>query len=281
MLLLGGLTKHRRDKHSPYQAHTKMKLFITALLLNAARAQSPVRLRAFKSDERVLNLNDYDASVDDEEWSVESEFGRLAFVLTSSESLSFSMPTMQPTEEGDESQTALPTPSPSSVEPTYEPSTLTDSPTTESIPTAAPIVTSAPTKSKSGKEPKPTTQELFAYSWNLPDEYTGYFKLYKKNMILIKTVELGKGTSGGDSMYLPQNEYTVIVVNKDQSIGYCCNGSEPGYIKFTYGGIEYNEKKGSFGTTKSKNEFVAEFHKNAKKIEVDEDGASYVFDFKL
>ena len=33
--------------------------------------------------------------------------------------------------------------------------------------------------------------------------------------------------------------------------------------------------------TMSESEFVAEFHKNANKIEVDEDGASYAFDFKL
>ena len=53
--------------------------------------------------------------------------------------------------------------------------------------------------------------------------------------------------------------------------------------------IEKLGRMDSLGTMKNKcqspcmseSEFVAEFHKNANKIEVDEDGASYAFDFKL
>ena len=177
-------------------------------------------------------------------------------------------------------ETSVPTPEPSFLPTPYtpEPSTTTDAPV---------VSTSPPTLSKSGKE---STNELIAYSWDLPSEYTGYFEMYlgkskgketTDDLELIDVVELGTGTSGADSAFLRREEYTIVAVNVNRTVGYCCEGSSPGWLHFTYGGIEYHEFNMEYKEKKDKDKFIAEFHKNPKKVNIGEDGAYYVFSIKL
>lgn len=177
-------------------------------------------------------------------------------------------------------ETSVPTPEPSFLPTPYtpEPSTTTDAPV---------VSTPSPTLSKSGKE---SATELIAYSWDLPSEYTGYVEIYlgkskgketTDDLELIDVVELGTGTSGADSAFLRREEYTIVAVNVNQTVGYCCEGSSPGWLHFTYGGIEYNKFNMEYKEKKDKDKFIAEFHKNPKKVNIGEDGAYYVFSIKL
>jgi len=142
-------------------------------------------------------------------------------------------------------------------------------------------------------QPKPNKEkhlELVAYSWNLPAEYTGYFQVYEDkgrglkgvdDLKLIDEVQLGTGTSGSDSTFLSKGRYIIVVVNQDQTVGYCCEGSEPGWIQFTYGGIEYNQVTDQYRERKDKDKFIAEFHRKPKKVDVGPTGAEYIFDITL
>jgi hypothetical protein len=142
--------------------------------------------------------------------------------------------------------------------------------------------------SKSGKS---SQQELFAYSWTIPPEYTGYFEIYKghghgpkamhTDLELIDVVELGNGTSGSNSVFLPREEYTIVVVNQNQTVGFCCDGTQPGWIYFMWGGLEFNKITGTYKQKKDKDKFVAEFHKNPGKVDLGEDGAFFKFEARL
>jgi hypothetical protein len=179
---------------------------------------------------------------------------------------------------------AVPTASPTYL-PSYAPTPYTHEPTSTPSPTTS---TASPTLSKSGKQNK---KELFAYSWSLPAEYTGYFEIYEgephgrsgtvDDLELIDIVELGTGTSGSASEFLPRERYTIVVVNQNQTVGFCCDGSEPGWIQFHYGGIEFDRYTMEYSEKKEKDVFVAGFHKNPKKVEVGADGAFYEFSIRL
>lgn len=260
-----------------------MKLFLSAALLAIASAQvAPARLRS-------TNLPATVDAADSEMWGAGEDFGRLdeitAFRMLLSDmslSMSMSMSMGVPTPAPFISTTDLPTP-----EPSYLPTTKTDAPTTE---TPAPSLysTQAPTMSKSGKVQK---QELFAYSWSIPSEYTGYFEIYEghglgpqamhTNLELIDVVELGTGTVGANSVFLPRDEYTIIVVNQNKTVGFCCNGTQPGWIHFTWGGLEFDKVTGMYQEKKNREEFVAEFHKNPGKVEIGNDGAYFKFEARL
>lgn len=241
-------------------------------------------------------------SLDGESWDIQEEFGRfvlledLSISLSLSYSYSFSAPssseptTILATDEPSPQVHLTDAPSPSPVDVPSLPPALTVTPTL--VPSPAPSLTgttsSSPTLSKAGKQPKLPTKELLTYSWSLPIEYTGYFHLYqtlnkKEEPTLLQTVQLGTGTANTSNLYLESDyKYTIRIINQNQTVGYCCAGSSPGYIQFTYGGIVYDPNTLEYYVGKGKEEFVAEFHKNFEKIDVEEGvGAFYEFDFKL
>ena len=260
-----------------------MKLLSSFLLLASATAQLTTYRLLRTSTDRDLRKGKDEQSNDAAEVAVESlpedeVFGRFDLLLTS---VSMSVPTSSPVEASD-----MPSP-----EPTPYPTTFTDAPTPS---TPAPVVvTASPTLSKAGKENK---KELLAYSWDLPAEYIGIIELYegrpkkgrrgeddesREHMELIDIIELGAGTSGTDATYLPRGEYTAVVVNKDSATGFCCEGTSAGWVHFHYGGVEYNTVENKYQEKKDKDKFIAEFHKNPKKVEVGSDGAFYEFSFNL
>jgi hypothetical protein len=273
-----------------------MKLLLSAtLLLRVASAQlAPIRLRASEGPRSLKPkqpLHDVHYVTqppipikEEEEWQVDEEvdeeFGRFEddlFVVTDdislSLSISYSMPTMEPTADV---VTDMPSPAPYMV--------VTDMPTPEDSTFIPTTITNAPT-SKSGKQPKPVYHELFTYSFNIPDEYSGLFHLYEKqdkksDPSLLTSVSLE--ASGSGFMYLPQSSYIVQVINVNSTVGFCCNGTTiPGWVSFTYGNIQYDTIYGGFEEKNGKEEFVSEFHKDVDKVEVGESGAVYEFDFKL
>ncbi|KAL7503174.1 hypothetical protein ACHAXN_001003 [Cyclotella atomus] len=249
-----------------------MKLLLASITLGAAAAQlTPARLRQQRGRElkgdAAAEPQPKESAKDEEMWSVESEFGQF-IDLSISTSMSMSMVI-----------TDSPTPSPQTL--TYPP-TLNET----MIPTFMPSAEG--TISKSSKANK---KELVAYSWDLPAEYTGYFEIYEghpkgrsgtvEDLELIDVVELGTGTSGSASAFLQREEYTIVVVNQNQTVGYCCEGSQPGWIHFTYGGIEYDRRTKEYSEKKDRDVFIAEFHKKPHKIEVGDDGAFYEFTIRL
>jgi hypothetical protein len=292
------------------------------LLDVAAAQVTPIRLRSshrvlkhkHQSEQNTVDTPPpvpivYDTPVDEpvdvEPWIIEEEFGRspydvfellddLSLSFSVSYSYSFSMPSSEPTAIFSTEEpspyiplTDVPSPSPVNM-PSVSPIVIvTPTPAPSmSTPTPSLVITPNPTLSKSGKEPKLPTEKLLTYSWSLPDEYTGYFHLYqklnKKESTLLQTIQLGPGTIGSSSQYLPENEYIIRIINKNQTVGYCCYGSSPGYIQFTYGDIQYDPNTEEYEVKNGKDVFVAEFDKKVDKIDVEDGvGAFYEFDFKL
>ncbi|KAL3786237.1 hypothetical protein HJC23_002488 [Cyclotella cryptica] len=259
-----------------------MKFVLATALLATASAQiTPARLRSHNLAVLPEERAEADAA-DSEFWAVGEEFGRFdkfsAFRMLLAD-MSMSMSMSMPTSMSMSMSMGVPTPAPFVATPDIP----TDVPTY--FPTA---ITEGPTMSKSGKLRK---QELFAYSWNLPPEYTGYFEIYEghargpkdmhTDLQLIDVVELGTGTAGSNSVFLPREEYTIVVVNQNQAVGFCCDGTQPGWIHFTWGGLEFDKVTGLYGEKKDKDEFVAEFHKNPDKVAIGDDGAYFKFEARL
>lgn len=274
-----------------------MKLLLSSILLASATAQvSPTRLRSTQhrelhkdhkeSNDVVLFVEAAEAAeaaaAEDEEFG---RFSELEFMLTSM-SMSTSL-SMLDTQAPPPFESNAPTPYVSTEMPSPYPTTFTPEPTAD-VDAGEISLTTAPTLSKSGKENK---KELVGYSWSLPAEYTGYFELYEgepkgrdgtvDDLVLLDIITLGNGTSGSEAEFLPRGKYTVVVVNQDQSVGYCCEGSEPGFIHFHYGGIEYDRRTDEFKEKKDKDVFIAEFHRRPHKIDIGADGAYYQFSITL